>query len=223
MIPPRIGASQNSQSCASAHPPTSKAGPVLRAGFTEVLVTGMLIRWIRVRVRPIASGAKPDGARVSVAHDDKQEAGGEHEFADEAGNQGIAARRMLAVAVAGKSSGEIEALFSTGDYIEHERGDNRAGQLSQDVGQQLAGRSAAAGEQADRNRRVEMSARDAADRIGHRHDGQPKRSATPTRPMPISGNLAAKTALPQPPKTSQKVPMNSAPSFLDNGMAATPS
>ena len=82
---------------------------------------------------------------------------------------------MLAVAVAGKSGGEIEALFSTGDYIEHQRGDNRAGQLSQDVGQQLAGRSAAAGEQADRNRRVEMSARDAADRIGHRHDGQPKR------------------------------------------------
>ena len=66
MIPPRIGASQNSQSCARAQPPTSKAGPVLRAGFTEVLVTGMLIRWIRVRVRPIASGAKPDGARVSV-------------------------------------------------------------------------------------------------------------------------------------------------------------
>ena len=79
---------------------------------------------------------------------------------------------MLAVAVAGKSGGEIEALFSTGDYIEHQHGDNRAGQLSEDIGQQLAGRSAAAGKQADRNRRVEMSARDVADRIGHRHDGQ---------------------------------------------------
>ena len=30
---------------------------MLRAGFTEVLVTGMLIRWIRVRQRPIASGS----------------------------------------------------------------------------------------------------------------------------------------------------------------------
>jgi len=39
---------------------------VERAGFTEVLLTGMLIRWIRVRARPIAIGAKPFGARVSV-------------------------------------------------------------------------------------------------------------------------------------------------------------
>ena len=42
--PPTIGASQNSQSCPSAHPPTISAGPVLRAGFTEVLVTGILIK-----------------------------------------------------------------------------------------------------------------------------------------------------------------------------------
>jgi hypothetical protein len=41
---PRIGASQNSQSCASAHPPTMRAGPVLRAGLTETYVTGMAIR-----------------------------------------------------------------------------------------------------------------------------------------------------------------------------------
>src|ERR1700730_4835539 len=51
---------------------------------------------------------------------------------------------------------------------------------------------------------------------------RPKASATPTRPMPISGNLAARTALTQPPKRSQKVPMNSAPSFFDNGMAEPP-
>src|ERR1044071_7746409 len=49
---------------------------------------------------------------------------------------------------------------------------------------------------------------------------KPKASDTPTKPMPISGNLAASTALPHPPKTSQKVPMNSAVSFFDNGMAA---
>jgi len=39
-----IGATQKSQSCPSAHPPTNTAGPVLRAGFTDVLVTGMLIK-----------------------------------------------------------------------------------------------------------------------------------------------------------------------------------
>ena len=34
----------------------------------------------------------------------------------------------------------------------------------------------------------------------------PKANATPSRPMPTSGKAAASTALPQPPKTNQKVP-----------------
>ena len=42
--PPTSGATQNSHNCASAQSPTKSAGPVLRAGFTEVLVTGMLMR-----------------------------------------------------------------------------------------------------------------------------------------------------------------------------------
>jgi hypothetical protein len=41
---PAIGATQNTHSCCIAQPPTSNAGPVLRAGFTDVLVTGMLMR-----------------------------------------------------------------------------------------------------------------------------------------------------------------------------------
>ncbi|MPN50281.1 hypothetical protein SDC9_197907 [bioreactor metagenome] len=43
------------------------ATAVLRAGFTEVLVTGILIKWIKVNARPIAIGAKPAGACLSVA------------------------------------------------------------------------------------------------------------------------------------------------------------
>ena len=42
-------------------------GPVERAGLTERLVTGMPMRWISVRPRPMAIGAKPAGARLSVA------------------------------------------------------------------------------------------------------------------------------------------------------------
>ena len=38
---PRMGASQNNQSCAIYGPPASSAGPVLRAGLTEALVTGI--------------------------------------------------------------------------------------------------------------------------------------------------------------------------------------
>ena len=52
---------------ASAQPPTNTAGPVLRAGLTDRFVTGMPIRWISVSPRPIAIGAKPAGARSSVA------------------------------------------------------------------------------------------------------------------------------------------------------------
>ena len=60
------GATQKSQSCPSAQPPTKTAGPVLRAGLTDVLVTGMLMRWISVSPRPMAMGAKPAGARPCV-------------------------------------------------------------------------------------------------------------------------------------------------------------
>ena len=37
----------------------------------------------------------------------------------------------------------------------------------------------------------------------------PNARATPKRPIPTFGNAAAITALPHPPKTSQKVPTNS--------------
>lgn len=43
---------------------------------------------------------------------------------------------------------------------------------------------------------------------------RPKASDTPSNPIPTLGNAAASTALPQPPRTSQKVPKNSAP-FVD--------
>ena len=39
---------------------------------------------------------------------------------------------------------------------------------------------------------------------------RPKANETPSSPMPTCGNAAASTALPQPPKTSQSVPRNSA-------------
>ena len=61
-----IGARMNSHSWRIASPPANSAGPIERAGFTDVLSTGMLTRWIRVSARPMASGAKPFGARVSV-------------------------------------------------------------------------------------------------------------------------------------------------------------
>ncbi len=45
MSAPMIGATQKRQSWESAHPPTKSVGPVLRTGFTGLLMTGMPIRW----------------------------------------------------------------------------------------------------------------------------------------------------------------------------------
>src|SRR6185436_12452700 len=42
---------------------------------------------------------------------------------------------------------------------------------------------------------------------------RPKANDTPSSPIPTSGKAAASTALPQPPRTSQNVPMNSAVSL----------
>src|SRR6202453_1282884 len=47
---------------------------------------------------------------------------------------------------------------------------------------------------------------------------RPKASDTPTKPMPRPGKAAARTALPQPPSTSQRVPMNSAVKRFDMGI-----
>src|ERR1041384_3779283 len=41
----------------------------------------------------------------------------------------------------------------------------------------------------------------------------PNASATPAKPIPSWGNAAASTAAPQPPRTNQAVPMNSAASL----------
>jgi hypothetical protein len=56
---PTKRATMNSHTCLSAVPPTMSAGPKLRAGFTEVPVSGMPIRCTTVKVRPITTPAVP--------------------------------------------------------------------------------------------------------------------------------------------------------------------
>ena len=64
---PTSGATMNSHSCSSAHPPTNSAGPMLRAGLTDVFVIGMPTRWISVSTRPIGMPANATLAILSVA------------------------------------------------------------------------------------------------------------------------------------------------------------
>ena len=56
----------NIQSCQNDPDGPNSAGPMLRAGLTEVLVTGIDTRWIAVSTRPMARPAKPTGALMSV-------------------------------------------------------------------------------------------------------------------------------------------------------------
>ena len=100
---PAMGASQNNHSCSSTSPPTNTAGAVEQAGFTEVLVTGMLMRWIRVELRPMAREANPMGAsrpvtpRIFFQQEER-----EHHLDHRGGHEVVAAGRELGPAVGGE-------------------------------------------------------------------------------------------------------------------------
>src|ERR1051325_5830760 len=68
MMPPTIGATQNSQSEPQASAPPKITVAVERAGLTEALETGIATRWMTVRNRPIAIGANPAGQFFVVTH-----------------------------------------------------------------------------------------------------------------------------------------------------------
>lgn len=56
--PPTSGATMNTQRSANAWPPAKRAGPMERAGFTEVPVKLMQTRWMRIKDKPIAKPAR---------------------------------------------------------------------------------------------------------------------------------------------------------------------
>lgn len=63
-MPPAMGATQKSQSCESAHPPATMAGPVERAGLAEVFVIGIDTRWMSVRQSPDSYGREAFGCAL---------------------------------------------------------------------------------------------------------------------------------------------------------------
>src|SRR5215210_4382911 len=156
--PPISGATQNSQSWASAHPPTNSAGPVLRAGFTEVFVIGMPTRWIRVSPKPIASGANPTGALPCVAPMMMKEHHRQDDLGEQAREQAILARRVLAVAVGGKALREIKLGRPACDGVEDGGGYHRADDLGHDVGRDILGWETPARSKADCDSRIEVAA-----------------------------------------------------------------
>ena len=65
-----------------------------------------------------------------------------------------------------------------------------------------------------------MATGDVPDRVGHREDREPEGERDAEQADATCGNAAARTALPQPPKTSQNVPNNSAVTRFDSGMSS---
>ncbi len=161
-----IGATQNSHSWSTAMAGPNSAGPVLRAGLTEVLVTGIETRWIKVRHKPIASAAEARGAVPGRrAEDHDQEDGGQHDLGQQRRLEAEAARRMFAEAV-GREAADLGARLAGGDHVEHEGRGDGAEHLGDDVAGQLGGAEAPADHQAHRHGGIEVAPGDRAEGIG---------------------------------------------------------
>jgi len=55
------GKTMNTQSCDNAHERWNTAVDKLRAGFTDVLSIGIVIRWISVSIKPTVRPVNPTG------------------------------------------------------------------------------------------------------------------------------------------------------------------
>lgn len=117
---------------------------------------------------------------------------------------------MLTVPARCESSAEIEARLAAGDRVESAGSNNCANH-----GAMMYAGSSAAGKRLPAASPIETAGLRwqpemwpiASAMVG---TVSPNANATPANPMPELGNAAARTALPQPPKTSQKVPRHSA-------------
>src|ERR1700682_2902613 len=101
---------------------------------------------------------------------------------------------MQAVSVGGESGVDIEAIFPAGDHV------------GQQIGRREALPTTSPKLMAGFKWQPEMCPMAKA----MVRTVRPKARATPANPMPRPGKPAASTAAPHPPKTSQKVPKNSA-------------
>ena len=99
----------------------------------------------------------------------------QHDFGDQSCPERISARRVRAVTIGRKPSGQAEVRLATGDEIQHAGAEHAADDLRHDVRQQQCRREAAADAEADRHGRIEMTTGDRAERIRPGHHCQPER------------------------------------------------
>src|ERR1700712_2764549 len=111
-------------------------------------------------------------ALIGGAEDDEEEEEGKQELRDEAGEQGIAAGRMHAVAVRSKTGGARKALLAAGDDVKAAGSGDAAENLGNDIREKIAPGEASAGVEAEGDSGIEMRAGDVADGKGHGEHGE---------------------------------------------------
>ena len=124
---------------------------------------------------------------------------------------------MVTEAVGGHVARRGPAVLPLGDDVDDDAGHQPADHLREPVGGQHFPLHAAGQRRTERDGGVEVAAGDRAEGVHAGEHVRPKARATPRNPIPsdipsADANFAANTALPQPPSTSQNVPMNSAAS-----------
>ncbi len=126
---------------------------------------------------------KADGrALVSRAENHDQEHERHHDFGQQRRRQRILTRRVLAVAVRRKPSGQTEISFAAGYDEQHSRGRYCTRDLRHDVRQQMPCRKPAARPQPDRHGRIEMPTGDRSQRIGAGQHSQAERERNARQP-----------------------------------------
>ncbi len=175
-IAPTSGATMNSHTWLSAVPPTTSAGPRLRAGLTEVPVSGMPMRCTITRREADGDARRTlDRRLVGGEQDDHDEDGGEHHLDQERAPLADKEMRLLPVAVGTETLGALVVQLRRGEHpIEQVGADDPAGELGHEVRHAFGQLHPSGGNEAERHRGVHVAARDRPDGVdeGHEHQAE---------------------------------------------------
>src|SRR5215472_12007039 len=107
---------------------------------------------------------------------------------------------MDAVTICGESSAHIEARLTARDQKEDRGCEDRTGQLSSDVGEQLGRRKPLCNRQSNGYRRVEVTPGDVADRVSHSQDREAERQGYAQQANTYIGKRGGKNCAAAAPK-----------------------
>jgi hypothetical protein len=114
-----------------------------------------------------------------LTNDPKQEHRGHYSFRDETRNQRIVTRRVIAKTIGGEAFGDVKAWTAVGDYVENARTDDGANYLYNNIRDDVRSRKATTRRKAEHDGRIQMTAENVTDAIGHCHDGQTEGKSKP--------------------------------------------